>query len=429
MALCKERAVTFGSQWKWLVMTWAMVSMLATPVSGVDSGHDWPQFLGPLRNGLSQETGLLDDWPASGPKVVWRTKGGVGMSGLVISRGRLVTLVQHDGQQFVLALDAQTSEPKWQTAIAPEYRNQMGNGPRATPTILDERVFVFTGEGTLAALSLADGTVHWTRQVVKELGGDVAEYGMACSPLVVGQQVVVTVGAPRATVAAYEVATGKLAWTAGEDVAGYSSPALLHVGGREQLVVFSGAALLGLAPHSGELLWRYPFETNFECNIATPLVYEGNVLISSGEDHGSVLLSFKAEGDEFKIGEVWSSLGNRSVLRSEWQTPILLDGHFYGMDNVGGAGPITHLTCIEGATGKRVWQQSRFGKGNLIAADGKLFISTMKGELVLARATPERYEEIGRAAVMGSTRQAPALANGLLYLRDDREIVCLDVRR
>jgi outer membrane protein assembly factor BamB len=117
------------------------------------------------------------------------------------------------------------------------------------------------------------------------------------------------------------------------------------------------------------------------------------------------------------------------VLRNEWQTSILLDGHFYGFDNVGGAGPVSHLTCVNASTGQRVWQQLRFGKGNLIAADGKLWISTMAGELVLVRATTKGYEELGRVAVLGSTRQAPALAGGLLYLRDDKEIVCLDVRK
>ena len=164
-------------------------------------------------------------------------------------------------------------------------------------------------------------------------------------------------------------------------------------------------------------------------NLSTPLAVDGNVFISSGENHGSALLSLKPTGKTFDAEEAWTSQGASSVLRNEWQTSILLDGHLYGFDNVGSAGPVTHLTCINAATGKRAWQQARFGKGNLIAADGKLFCSTMKGELVVVRATTEKYDELGRAAVIGTTRQAPALANGLLYLRDDKEIVCLDVRK
>lgn len=388
---------------------------------------DWPQFLGPQRNGISAETSLIDRLPDGGPKEVWRVAGGVGMSAITISGGKLITLVQRGGKQWGMALNAKTGKPVWLTEVAPEYRNQMGDGPRGAPTISNGRVFVFTGEGVLAALSLKDGKVLWSHNVVKELGGRVADYGMACSPLVAGDAVVVTAGAPNAVVVAYDIESGKLAWQAGDGPAGYSSPALLKVGGRAQIVAYTGDAVLGLDPKAGTVLWRYPYVTNYECNIATPLAIKGNVFISSGENHGSVLLGLKPDGDRFAVEEVWASQGNRSVLRNEWQTSILLDGYLYGFDNVGGAGPISHLTCVNAATGERAWQKTRFGKGNLIAADGKLFISTMKGELVLIKATPNEYTELGRADVIGSTRQAPALCDGLLYLRDDREIVCLDL--
>jgi outer membrane protein assembly factor BamB len=360
---------------------------------------------------------------------MWRVKGGIGMSGLAISRGRLVTLIQKDGQQWVVSHDARTGQSQWQTAIASEYRNAMGDGPRATAAIAGESVFAFSGEGILAALALADGKLLWSHNVIQELRGKVADYGMASSPLVVDGQVIVTAGAPRATIVAYDTKTGKLAWTAGEDVAGYSSPVLRSIADKPQIVVFSGGAALGIEPQSGRQLWRYPYETNFECNIAVPLADQGRVFISAGENHGSVLLALKQSSGKWTTDEVWSSLGPQSVLRAEWQTPILLGGFLYGMDNVGGAGPITHLACVELASGKRKWQEQRFGKGNLIAADGKLFISTMKGELIIARASPKAYEEMGRAAVLGSTRQAPSLAGGLLYLRDDQQIVCLDVRK
>ena len=160
----------------------------------------------------------------------------------------------------------------------------------------------------------------------------------------------------------------------------------------------------------------------------TPIAIDGKIFVSAGENHGSVLLSLGPKGTQFEVNEVWSSQGPKSVLRNEWQTSILHEGHLYGFDNVGAAGPVTHLTCINARTGDRVWQKPRFGKGNLIAADGKLFMTTMDGEIVVARMSPDKYDEIGRATVLGSTRQAPALSNGLLFLRDDAEIVCLDVR-
>ncbi|GDY07082.1 alcohol dehydrogenase [Planctomycetia bacterium] len=393
-----------------------------------DAKGEWPQFLGPTRNGLSAETGLLDRWPTDGPKEIWRVPGGVGMSGLAISRGRVLTLVQREGKQWLVALEAKTGESVWETPLAPEYRNPMGNGPRGTPAIAGELVFVFTGEGILSAHAFADGKQLWSHNVVKELSGKEAEYGMACSPLVVGEQVIVTAGASKGTLVAFDTKSGKQLWTAGSDPAGYSSPALLNVGGRSQIVAFTGSSALGVDPAKGSVLWRYPFKTNYECNIATPLEIKGQVFLSAGENHGSVLLALKPQDEKFTLSEVWDSFGPKSVLRNEWQTSMLLDGHLYGMDNVGGAGPVTHLTCIDAVTGERKWQEARFGKGNLIAADGKLFITTMKGELVLARATPDRYNELGRATVLESTRQAPALSNGRLFLRDDKEIVCLDVR-
>ena len=398
-------------------------------VAQAEAKGEWPQHLGPQRNGLSSETGLLDRWPDGGPKEIWRVPGGVGASGLAISRGRVLTLVQRDGKQWLVALDAKSGDSIWQTPLAPAYTNAMGNGPRATPTITGNLVCVFTGEGILSAHNFEDGKQLWSHHVVKELVGKEVAYGMACSPLVVGEQVIVMVGASKGTLVAYDTKSGKQLWAAGSDPAGYSSPALLKVGGKSQVVAFTGSSAIGVDPAKGSVLWRYPFETDFDCNIATPLDINGNVFISSGENHGSVLLALKPNGDKFDVSEVWDSLGPKSVLRNEWQTSMLLEGHLYGMDNVGGAGPITHLTCIDAATGKRKWQQARFGKGNLIAADGKLFISTLAGELVVVRANPDRFDELGRATILGGTRQAPALANGFLFLRDDKEIVCLNVRK
>ncbi len=391
-------------------------------------GDDWPQFLGPQRNGISAETGLLGEWPSGGPKEVWRVAGGVGMSGLAIRDGQLVTMVQRGGKQVVVSHNAETGKSNWQTEIGPDYRNQMGNGPRATPTMTGDMIFTFSGEGVLTALKSQSGDIVWQRNTVKELRGKVADYGMASSPLVVGESIVVTVGAPKATVVALDRKTGETVWSAGSDAAGYSSPTLLKVGGREQVVAYTGSSVLGLAPQSGDILWRYPYKTDYNCNTATPIAHDQQVFISSGENHGAALLVLHVEGDIYQVKEAWTSQGARSVMRNEWQTSVLLGDYLYGLDNVGSAGPVTHLNCVNVKTGQRVWQKTRFGKSNLIAADGKLFLSTMKGELVIVRATPDGFDELGRGVVIGTTRQAPALANGLLYLRDDREIVCLDVR-
>jgi outer membrane protein assembly factor BamB len=413
-----------------LTITWIARGDSKTAPATASPTSGWPQFLGPDRNGISHETGLIAAWPKDGPPEIWRVKGGQGMSGLAIAGGRLFTLVQKEERQWLVCLDAQTGKSQWEKDLAPEYRNQMGDGPRATPAVAGDTVYAFTGEGILAALKTADGKIVWQKDLVSQFGGKPAEYGMAGSPLVVGKRVVVTVGAPQATVVTLDGTTGEVAWKAGQNLpAGYSSPVILKVADRELIAVFHGEGGFGLDPATGAELWSYPYLTDFNCNIAAPVAVDGGVFLSAGENHGSVLLALKARGDKFDVSEVWSSQGPRSVLRNEWQTSILLDGSLYGFDNVGGAGPISHLTCIDARTGERRWQQVRFGKGNLIAADGKLFLSTIQGELVVVNASPKKFEELGRKTVIGKTRQAPALAGGRLYLRDEREIVCLDVRQ
>ena len=392
-------------------------------------GADWPQFLGPHRNGISAETGLLEAFPAGGPKEVWRAKGGVGMSGLAVSGGRVITMLQADSKQLLAAWDSATGSPVWQTPLAPAYDNSQGAGPRSTPSIAGERVFTMTGEGILAAASLADGKLLWSKEVTKELKGSPAEYGTACSPLVVGDHVIVNIGAPGASVVAFDAATGNLVWKAGDDAIGYSSPVLLKLAGREQVVSLMGTAALGIAPDTGKVLWRYPFVTDFNCNTASPVAVGDGVLISAGEMHGSALLSLKPRGEEFDVVETWTSLGGDSELRAEWQTPIVSGSQIYGFDNLGGAGPITHLACIDATTGKRIWYKARFGKGNMIAADGKFWVATLAGELILLRENAAQFEELGRANVGIGTRQAPTLVDGRLYLRDDENIVCFDVRK
>lgn len=402
---------------------WCLLLSLA----GTLSAADWPQFLGPHRNGLSEETGLLAAFPADGPPVVWRVPGGVGMSGISVAQGRACTLVQRDGRQWAVCLNAATGAQLWATPLAPEFQNSMGDGPRATPCIADGIVCTYSGEGLLSGLRWSDGQLLWSRHPVQDYGGKPADYGMACSPLVHAGQVIVTVGAPRATVAAFDLQTGEPRWQVGTGTAaGYSSPALLTLAGREQLVVFAGNALLGIDPTAGRELWRHPWPTDYDCNIAVPLALDGGVFISCGENHGCALLDVSPEG---QVRERWSATGADSVLRNEWQTSLLINGSLYGYDNVGSAGPVTHFTCIDPATGERRWQQKRFGKGNAIAADGKLWCTSMEGELILLQADPQQFVELGRTVVLQTTRQAPSLADGRLFLRDGAEILCLDIRQ
>lgn len=414
----------FRSFGRWLP---GLLLALLAPGPCCSAQSDWPQFLGPDRNGISSETGLIAEWPAGGLPELWRVPGGVGMSGMVINERCLVTLWQTEGEQKAVALDPASGKKLWETVLAPEYRNAMGDGPRATPVLVEGKVVVYTGEGILVALDETSGSILWQRDLPRELEIAVADYGMACSPLVHDGKVMVSVGSPGATMACVNLADGKLLWKSGDDPAGYSSPAILQAGGREQLVVHSGGAVLGLDPLQGTTLWRYPFETDYFCNIATPLAIDGKVFISSGENHGSALLELEPAGEGFTVREVWTDFGPRSHFRNEWQTAILFEDHLYGLDNQGSAGPITSLVCLRAADGKEVWRENRFGKSNPVFADGMLLFSSWEGELIAVKATPAGYEEIGRQKVTGATRQAPALSRGRIFLRDDREIVCLKI--
>ncbi len=392
-------------------------------------GDDWPQFLGPDRNGVSKESGLVGAWPSDGPKIAWRTPLGVSMSGIAVSNGRAFTMFQDDDQQYVVALNANDGKEVWRTPVAPTYVNSMGNGPRATPTVFGESVFAFTGEGILAAFRTSDGKQIWSVDVPKSLDDAAAEYGVSCSPIVVGDLVVVHAGAESAAIAAYGSATGKVAWKSGKGKSGYSSPVLMTLAGSEQLVTLTAAGATGLDPATGTLLWEFPFPTEYDCNIAVPVQIDGDsLLISAGENHGSVILKLTAAAGSFKPEVIWSSIGKSSQLRAEWQTPVIHDGHLYALDNHGSAGPITNLVCIRLSDRKTMWQKIRFGKSNLIFADAKLFLTTMNGEVVIVEAAPAAFKELGRATIMETTRQAPALANGFLFVRDDKEVICIDAR-
>lgn len=390
--------------------------------------QDWPQFLGPDRTGVTSASQLIQDWPSGGPEVRWRTPLGVGMSGVAVAGGRAVTLFQDAQQQYVVAIEVESGRELWRTALSPAYRNSMGDGPRSTPTIAMSTVYAYSGDGVLGCLNVETGEIRWKVNSIKLLDGQVADYGMASSPLVVGGTVIVTVGGSKGALAAFDIASGRLRWQSGPDRAGYSSPVLLTLADHRYVIAFGGDSLVGVSPETGEVRWTYPFATDYDCNIACPIVMNDKIFISAGENHGCALLKITPGDAQDRVTEVWTSTGPKSVMRNEWQTSLLIGDRVYGLDNVGSAGPVTHLNCIDPVEGRLLWQQKRFGKANLVAAGKLLLGTTMKGEFVMLRANPDRFEELGRKTVLRTTRQAPSIAAGCAFLRDDQEMVCLDLR-
>jgi outer membrane protein assembly factor BamB len=402
--------------------------LLATVVSCSWTHADWPQFLGEKRDGSSSETALLDAFPEEGPEVVWRVPGGVGMSAVTVADGLAITTMNDSGKQLLVAFDAKTGERAWQTGLAAEYKNGQGDGPRATAAVSGGVVYGFTGDGVLFAVDQKTGELIWRTDALQACHASESEYGMSSSPLVVGDSVIVHVGGSGTAVAAFGTSDGWLQWSAGSGPAGYSSPTLMNVAGKQQIVSLTGDKALGIDPSDGAVLWTYEFETPYACNTANPVSVNDDVFISAGENHGCVFIDVEESGGKFAAMEHWASVDSKSVMRNEWQTSVLVDGYLYGFDNVGAAGPTTHLTCIDADTGETVWRKTRFGKGNLVLADGKLWITTMDGELVLVKVSPDGYEELGRAILFGRTRQSLSIADGLGYIRDNQEVVCIKLR-
>nr|MBA3269089.1 PQQ-like beta-propeller repeat protein [Acidobacteriota bacterium] len=234
---------------------------------------DWFQWRGPNRDGHSSETGLLQQWPTGGPPRAWQAAGaGEGYSSFAASNGKLYTLGARAGTEYIMAFDAATGKKLWETANGQRFRNDRGDGPRGTPTIDGDRLYAFSGGGSLAALDLASGTKIWAVDVVRTFGGNVPYWGYSESPLVIGDRIVLNAGGRRASIVAINKADGTTLWQNHNDDAGYSSPMLLRTGSLQQVIFFTGERALAVDPRDGRLLWSYDRASNNTANIATPVV-------------------------------------------------------------------------------------------------------------------------------------------------------------
>jgi outer membrane protein assembly factor BamB len=385
-------------------------------------GADWPQWLGPNRNGSSPETGLLTDWPKEGPKVLWKVPGGDGYSTVAVAGGKAVTMIQRDKSELVICLDAANGKTVWEAKIGPGYQNKFGDGPRATPAIDGNRVYVQSVNGPVVCLGLDKGKEVWRVDLLKEFKAENIDWGLSASPLIEGDLVLVIPGAKSAGVAALNKKDGKTVWKTGNDKAAYASPVAVTVDGRRQIIFFTAPGLLAVDPTDGKELWRVPWMTEYDVNISTPLVIGNQLFVASGEKVGSTLFNLKGAA---KPGVTWESKGPKGVMTTYWCTAVAHDGHLYGLS--GEYDGVINLNCVELKSGKLVWSQPRFGKGALTLADGHLFMTTKAGDLVLALATPKGYQEKARLRLLGDNRTAPTIADKKLFLRDRKEIFCLDI--
>jgi len=397
------------------IVAGALWVTLAAPSTG-----EWPQYRGPDRTGISEETGILKTWPESGPEVLWRAELGNGYSGIVVSGGRAFTMYGRGDGEFVAAYDAGTGKELWKARTGKNRSDDQGGGPRATPVVDGDRVYALGASGDLVAVSTAAGEVAWRVDLKSTVGARVPRWGVSTSPLVEGDLLILDAGGPAGkALVALDKGTGKVRWTAFSDKPGYSAPIAATIHGVRQVLSFGGTALVSASLEDGKELWSFPWKTSYDVNAAMPIfVPPDKVFISSAYDTGAALLQVKKSDGGLKVSEVWRS----RVMKNHFNSSILYGDHLYGFDN-------GVLKCIDAGTGDEKWKQSGFAKGSLILADGHLVIFSERGLLALAEATPSAYKETARAQIFnGKTWTMPSLAAGRLYLRTEKEMVALKLK-
>jgi outer membrane protein assembly factor BamB len=386
---------------------------------------DWPQFLGPTRNGISTETGLATSWPKDGPRVVWQREVGPGWSGPVVAGGRLILFHRRSDEEVVECLDAANGKEQWKFEYPTGYVDDFGfdPGPRATPLIAGKHVYTLGAEGQMHCLELATGKKVWQRALAGDYQAAKGFFGVATSPVLEGDLLLVNVGGKDAGIVALNKNTGKEVWRATKDAASYSSPVVATIHGDRRALFLTREGIVALDPANGKVLFtkRWRSRNNASVNAATPIVVGNEAFFSASYETGAILLAARGQGFE----EIWS---NDDSMSNHYGTSVYKDGHLYGFH--GRQERKASLRCVEWKTGKVQWTKERFGCGSIIIADGSLIILSEDGDLVLVKATPESYQEKSRATVLGSACRAQiALANGRLYARDTRKLVCLELSK
>jgi len=395
------------------------------------SAGDWPQWRGPDRTDLSDEAGLLKNWPEDGPERLWLyEQAGKGYAGPAIVDGRLITMgtemIEGKEMEVVFALEAETGRKLWSSPMTEMFNNRWGHGPRGTPTVAEGRIYALSGNGTLVCLQFSDGKEVWRVSYADDLGGKVPGWGYTESVLVDQGKVICTPGEGKGTLAALDAKTGKVIWRSKDFTVGahYSSPIVVTHNGVRQYVQLTEKVLAGVAADDGRLLWKtdWPGRTAV---IPTPVERDGYVYVTSGYGAGCKLVKL---GDGMEPEEVYA---NREM-KNHHGGVILLDENIYGhSDGV-------DWLCQNFLTGEVVWTSDKLGKGAIGYADGHFYcLEERSGTVVLIEASPDAWNEKGRFKLdpqsqirerSGKVWTHPVISNGRLYLRDQEYIYCFDVR-
>jgi WD40 repeat protein len=409
----------------------ALALLAAMPVRA----EDWPQWRGPNRDGVWRETGILTAIPPGGLKIRWRARVGNGYSGPVVARGRVyVTDYQPRTEvERVLCFEEATGKSLWVHSYPCPYEDmEYGNGPRASPTVHEDKVYTLGTKGHLFCLDAVKGDVLWKKDLVKDFNGKIPRYGASAAPLVVGDLLIVCAGGqPDGSVVAVDRNTGKERWKALEDRPAYSAPIVITAGGCQQLIVWTADTVTGFAPATGKVYWQVPWKVTFDEAqvVASPVLHKNLLLCLSAWNRGSKMLKLDPAKPAASVS--WAT---RMKPTTTISTPLFQDDHYFYAIEYDGS-----LCCLDATTGKQVWAtreptSKRLGTAHLTPNGDRVFLFNHTGHLILAKLSPKGYEEFGRCLLVEPTAgyrphglvawAHPAYANKCVFARNDRELVC-----
>ena len=388
---------------------------------------DWPQYLGPNRNAIYPDKALTKTWPDDGPKVVWRKKDiGEGLCGLVVSGEKAILFHEIARQDVIECLNAKTGRSIWSNQYPTSFSDSLGSGggPRATPAIIENKVYTMGAQGMVVCTDMTSGKTIWQVDAQKKFRAPNGFFGMACSPLIEGNALLLNIGGENGMgIVALNKINGKLLWKTLDDEASYSSPVMATLQGKRRAVFFTRSGLAVINPIDGNIDYQQHWRSRIHAsvNAAAPLVVADQIFITSSYNTGALVI--KSTKERYK--KIWS---NDTSLSSQYASVMHKDGFLYGTHGRADIPPTPALRCIELATGKIRWSEDRFGDCQMILCGDRLAALMENGELVLGQVSPNGWKEISRAQVVGSdARRQPALADGRLYVRSKNQISCLEV--
>ena len=386
---------------------------------------DWPQFLGPTRDGAYTGNDIAASFPAAGPPIVWKKDVGEGFASPVVASGKVILFHRVSGRELIEALDAATGKNVWSYEYPTTYRDDFGfdEGPRSAPVVADGVVYAFGAEGMLSAVDLATGKKRWMIAAMQKYGVKKGWFGAAGSPLVEGGRVIVNLGGQNAGIVAFDTATGALAWKATNDEASYSSGTVATIGGERHAIFLTRAGVVDLNPATGQVRFSMPFRSrnNASVNAATPLVIGNLVFVSASYNTGAALL--EVSGSQFK--KLWA---NDDSMSNHYSTCVFRDGFLYGFHGRQEYGQ--SLRSIELKTGKVMWDVDGFGAGTVTLIGDRLLIVRENGQMVVAPASPKAYQSSPQVPIIkGVVRAYPALSDGRIYLRNEHTLICARISR